>query len=155
MTAAGVDADRALFQRLRDAPDRQTRRYATCTISNPIACAAAVANLDIWRNEPVLERIESLEAMHRKNLARFEGDDRFTNMRQMGTIAALDLVVPSGGYLAEVGPRMRRLFRERGLLIRPLGNVIYLMPPYCVTADELGLAYDAIDEVASIVLGKA
>ena len=50
---------------------------------------------------------------------------------------------------------MRKLFRERGLLIRPLGNVVYLMPPYCVNADELGHAYDAIDEVASIVLGSA
>jgi len=134
---------------------RKTFFHSSSYTANPIACAAAAANLDIWRNEPVLERIESLEAMHRKNLARFEGDERFTNMRQMGTIAALDLVVPSGGYLAEVGPRMRRLFRERGVLIRPLGNVIYLMPPYCVTSDELADAYDAIDDVASIVLGKA
>lgn len=134
---------------------RKTFFHSSSYTANPIACAAAVANLHIWRNEPVLERIEGLKAMHRENLVRFEGDERFTNMRQMGTIAALDLVVPSGGYLAEVGPRMRRLFRERGLLIRPLGNIIYLMPPYCVTADELGRAYDAIDEVASIVLGKA
>jgi adenosylmethionine-8-amino-7-oxononanoate aminotransferase len=90
--------------------------------------------------------------LHQQNLERFQNDERFANIRQAGTIAALDLVVPSTGYLAEAGPRMRRLFRERGLLIRPLGNVIYLMPPYCVTADELGRAYEAIDEVASIVL---
>ncbi|MGG2473890.1 adenosylmethionine--8-amino-7-oxononanoate transaminase, partial [Rhizobium sp. BR5] len=50
------------------------------------------------------------------------------------TIAALDLVVPAGGYLSEAGPRMRQLFRERSFLIRPLGNVLYLMPPYCSTA---------------------
>lgn len=73
----------------------------------------------------------------------------------MGTIAALDLNVTASGYLADVGPRMRKLFRERGLLIRPLGNVIYLMPPYCVSASELAHAYDAIDEVSSIVLGRS
>lgn len=134
---------------------RKTFFHSSSYTANPIACAAAVANLEIWRNEPVLDRIENLEILHQQNLERFQNDERFANIRQAGTIAALDLVVPSTGYLAEAGPRMRRLFRERGLLIRPLGNVIYLMPPYCVTADELGRAYDAIDEVASIVLAGA
>ncbi len=133
---------------------RKTFFHSSSYTANAIACAAAVANLNIWRNEPVFERIDNLAALHRQNLGRFEGDPRFANIRQAGTIAVLDLVVPAGGYLAEVGPRMRRLFRERGLLIRPLGNVIYLMPPYCVTGDELGRAYDAIDEVTSIVLGS-
>jgi adenosylmethionine-8-amino-7-oxononanoate aminotransferase len=134
---------------------RKTFFHSSSYTANPIACAAAVANLEIWRNEPVFERIENLTAQHRRNLERFQDDRRFTNIRQAGTIAALDLVVPSGGYLAEAGPRMRKLFRERGLLIRPLGNVIYLMPPYCVTADELGRTYEAMDEVASSVLGRA
>ena len=87
--------------------------------------------------------------MHGRDLQRFDADPRFANVRQVGTIAALDLTVPAGGYLAEVGPRLRAFFRERRLLIRPLGNVIYLMPPYCVTAAELDRAYDAIDEAAA------
>jgi adenosylmethionine-8-amino-7-oxononanoate aminotransferase len=130
---------------------RKTFFHSSSYTANPIACAAAVANLEIWRSEPVLDRVRNLEVAHRQILARYAEDARFDNVRQIGTIAALDLSVPSAGYLADVGPRMRRLFRERGLLIRPLGNVLYLMPPYCVTADELGRAYDAIDEVASIV----
>ncbi|WP_085025924.1 adenosylmethionine--8-amino-7-oxononanoate transaminase [Ensifer aridi] len=134
---------------------RKTFFHSSSYTANPIACAAAAANLEIWRNKPVLKRVKNLEALQRQNLGRFRGDERFANIRQAGTLAALDLIVPSGGYLADVGPRMRRLFRERGLLIRPLGNVLYLMPPYCVTADELGRAYDAIDEVASIVLASA
>lgn len=73
-------------------------------------------------------------------------------MRQCGTITALDLVTPSGGYLAEVGPRLRSLFRDRNLLLRPLGNVLYIMPPYCSSAEDIAATYDAIDEVASIVL---
>lgn len=133
---------------------RKTFFHSSSYTATPIACAAANANLDIWRNEPVAKRVENLGALHRQNLERFAGDERFADIRQTGTIAALDLIVPSGGYLADVGPRMRRLFRERGLLIRPLGNVIYLMPPYCVSAEELGRAYEAIDEVASIVLGS-
>jgi adenosylmethionine-8-amino-7-oxononanoate aminotransferase len=137
-------------------PDRRkTFFHSSSYTANPIACAAAVANLKIWRDEPVDARIDALAAQHSAQLKRFETDPRFTGVRQCGTIAALDLVVPAGGYLAEAGPHLRRLFRERGLLVRPLGNVIYLMPPYCTTAADLAAAYDAIDEVASLALAKA
>lgn len=131
---------------------RKTFFHSSSFTANPIACAAAVANLEIWRSEPVHARIRDLASGHRQNLARFADDPRFANPRQSGTIAALDIVAPTSGYLADVGPRMRRLFREREVLIRPLGNVLYLMPPYCVTGGELDRLYDAIDAVASTVL---
>ncbi|NLS01594.1 adenosylmethionine--8-amino-7-oxononanoate transaminase [Rhizobium sp. P38BS-XIX] len=134
---------------------RKTFFHSSSYTANPIACAAGVANLEVWRNEPVIERIRDLETAHRLNLLRYEADARFANIRQLGTIAALDLIVPAGGYLAKVGPHMRRLFRDRGLLIRPLGNVLYLMPPYCVTTSELEYAYDTIGEVAAIALEHA
>lgn len=130
---------------------RKTFFHSSSYTANAIACAAAVANLKIWANEPVMQRIENLAALQTQNLARFEGDERFAHIRQAGTITALDLNVPANGYLAHVGPHMRTLFRERGVLLRPLGNVIYLMPPYCVTPDELAGIYDAIDEVATVV----
>ncbi|PDT00417.1 adenosylmethionine--8-amino-7-oxononanoate transaminase [Rhizobium chutanense] len=131
---------------------RKTFFHSSSYTANAIACAAAVANLQIWQEEPVEARIAELAAQHARHLRRFEDDTRFVNVRHRGTIAALDLTVPSGGYLAEAGPRMRKLFRERGLLVRPLGNVIYLMTPYCTSAGDIAAAYDAIDEVASIVL---
>ena len=71
---------------------------------------------------------------------------RFANVRQLGTIAALDLVVEDAGYLAGVGPRLAQFFIDRGILLRPLGNTIYLMPPYCITPAELDLIYDAVAE---------
>ncbi|MEK1933832.1 MAG: adenosylmethionine--8-amino-7-oxononanoate transaminase, partial [Pararhizobium sp.] len=128
---------------------RLTFFHSSSYTANPIACAAAVANLAVWNEEPVRERIGALEKMQRERLQRFEADPRFANVRQVGTITALDLEVSAGGYLSEVGPRLRAFFRQRKLLIRPLGNVIYLMPPYCVTAAELDRAYDAIDEAAA------
>ncbi|RWC88894.1 MAG: adenosylmethionine--8-amino-7-oxononanoate aminotransferase BioA, partial [Mesorhizobium sp.] len=62
----------------------------------------------------------------------------------------LDLRVGSAGYLAEVGPKLRAFFLERGFLVRPLGNVIYVLPPYCLTSDELDRLYVAIDEAAEL-----
>lgn len=126
---------------------RKTFFHSSSYTANPIACAAAVANLKIWQTEPVMERIKGIAAVHTKALDRFRDDRRFANVRQIGTIAALDLVVTDAGYLADIGPRLYRHFITHGFLVRPLGNTIYLMPPYCSTTDELNAVYRAIAEI--------
>jgi len=128
---------------------RKTFFHSSSYTANPIACAAAVANVKVWMCEPVRERIAALFDIHAKALDRFRDDSRFANVRQIGTIAALDLVVGDEGYLASVGPRLYNSFTARGLLLRPLGNTIYLMPPYCSTASEIEAAYDAISEACT------
>jgi adenosylmethionine-8-amino-7-oxononanoate aminotransferase len=125
--------------------------HSSSYTANPIACAAGLANLDVWRTEPVSARIKALERMHHERLVPFGSDARFANVRQSGTIVALDLNTSTSGYLSDVGPKLRAFFRERGLLIRPLGNVIYLMTPYCVTPDDLDRAYTAIEEAADMI----
>ena len=126
--------------------------HSSSYTANPIACAAALANLEIWQREPVMERIGAIAALHREKLARFRDDGRFTNVRQLGTIAALDVVAKDAGYLADIGPRLYSGFLARGLLVRPLGNTLYIMPPYCSTASDLDLVYNAIDELVGRVV---
>jgi adenosylmethionine-8-amino-7-oxononanoate aminotransferase len=123
--------------------------HSSSFTANPVACAAAAANLAVWRDEPVMARIAALAAAQEERLAPFREDARFGAVRRLGTIAALDLKVPDPGYLAGLGPRLCAFFLERGLLLRPLGNTIYLMPPYCTTAAELDLVYAAIAEAAA------
>ncbi|MGB8537046.1 MAG: adenosylmethionine--8-amino-7-oxononanoate transaminase [Acidobacteriaceae bacterium] len=125
--------------------------HSSSYTANPIACAAALANLGVWNSEPVAQRIDELALMHRERLVPFRSDSRFVNVRQTGTIAALDLDVSMSGYLSDVGPKLKKFFRHKDLLIRPLGNVIYLMTPYCVTPGELDRAYAAIDEGADMI----
>jgi adenosylmethionine-8-amino-7-oxononanoate aminotransferase len=122
--------------------------HSSSYTANPIACAAALANLEVWNREPVMERIARVTSLHTERLNRFREDRRFANVRQIGTIAALDLVASDAGYMANIGPRLYQSFLARGLLVRPLGNTVYLMPPYCSTADELDLVYHAISEIA-------
>jgi len=129
--------------------------HSSSYTANPIACAAACANIEIWQTEPVAGRIETLAGWHSERLARFRDDPRFINLRQQGTIAALDLAVEQTGYLSDAGPKIKAFFRERGVLLRPLGNVIYLMPPYCITPADLDIAYDAIDAVADMIATAA
>jgi adenosylmethionine-8-amino-7-oxononanoate aminotransferase len=122
--------------------------HSSSYTANPIACAAALANLEIWANEPVSERIAAIARLHSEGLQRFRDDRRFENVRQIGTIAALDIVSNDAGYLAAIGPRLYQDFLSRNLLVRPLGNTIYIMPPYCSGESELGLVYDAISDIA-------
>jgi adenosylmethionine-8-amino-7-oxononanoate aminotransferase len=130
-------------------PDRsRTFFHSSSFTANPIACAAARANLAIRKTEPVRGRIADLAAAQEAAIAPFRRDRRFSNVRRLGTIAALDLNVPDPGYLAGIGPEMKRLFHAGGLLLRPLGNTIYVMPPYCTTAEDLTLVYRAIAEAA-------
>ncbi|MGO9545699.1 MAG: adenosylmethionine--8-amino-7-oxononanoate transaminase [Rhodomicrobium sp.] len=133
------------------APDRARMFFHSSSYTaNPIACAAAAANLDIWASEPVRERIAALSACQAAQLAPFKADARFSNVRQLGTIAALDLAVRDAGYLAGVATKLYNFFLQRGLLLRPLGNTIYAMPPYCSTSEELERVYAAIGEAATL-----
>jgi adenosylmethionine---8-amino-7-oxononanoate aminotransferase len=127
--------------------------HSSSYTANPIACAAALANLEVWAREPVAERIAALAARQDERLAPFRSDRRFADVRRLGTIAALDLNVRDPGYLAEIGPKLYRLFLERGVLLRPLGNTIYIMPPYCITSDELDAVYAAIDAAGDVARG--
>jgi len=127
---------------------RRTFFHSSSFTANPIACAAALANMEIWEREPVMQRIGVLAAQQSLQLNRFRDDSRFENVRQTGTITAMDFKTADPGYLAQIGPRLRARFRAAGVLLRPLGNTVYVLPPYCVTADDLGMIYDTIHAAA-------
>lgn len=125
--------------------------HSSSYTANPIACAAAVANLEIWRSEPVLARIAALADRQRIALAKIEQSASVRNVRQLGTITAMELGSGDHDYLASTGPALMQLFRDRNLLLRPLGNTIYVMPPYCIEDGDLNAIYAAIPDGAKLV----
>lgn len=135
-------------------PDReQTFFHGHSYTANPIACAAALASLDVFRDEPVFERIAAIEQVHRRSLERFKAHPLVAEARMIGTIAAIELQVDDAGYFSRVRPALYEFFLERGILLRPLGNVIYILPPFCIPLDELRRIYDVIEESLEIVSG--
>lgn len=116
--------------------------HSSSYTANPIACAAANANLAVWREEPVRERVATLSARQAERLGRLQNVE---NARLCGTIAAADFP-GDAGYLADVAPRLMAAAREAGVLLRPLGNTVYVMPPYCI--DEA-----ALDQVYGVISG--
>lgn len=118
--------------------------HSSSYTANPIACAAALANIEIWRDEPVMERIAALCELQQRHLATLGNNERFAKLRRIGTIAALDIEVSDGGYLAGIGPALQREALARDVLLRPLGNTVYVMPPYCISSDDLDQVYRAL-----------
>jgi len=140
-------ATEAIFEAHRSTDRSRMFFHSSSYTANPIACAAANANLAIWREEPVRERVAALTVMQAERLAALGRYCHFDNPRQLGTIAALDIRTGEGaGYMDSLAPRLGAFFRERDVLLRPLGNTVYVMPPYCITPEQLGQVWDAIGE---------
>jgi len=144
-----------IFEAHRSSDRSKTFFHSSSYTANPIACAAAVANLEILREEPVLDKIAALTLAQEERLGALRSHPAFSDARQIGTITALDLKVSDAGYLASAGLQLMQRFLERGVLLRPLGNTIYVMPPYCITPDELDLVYAAIAEAPGALAGES
>ena len=114
--------------------------------ANPIGCAAALASLDLMiEHEPAFR---SLEANHLHYLNAFYPHPKLEKLRVTGTIVAMDIrTAEQPGYLNQVTMQIRKQAIEQGLLLRPLGNVLYVMPPYCITTQELGQVYQGIEAI--------
>ena len=113
---------------------------------NALACAAAITSLQIFEDEPVFDRIAEIARINMERLERFAKYAAVGEARQIGTMGAIELNAEDAGYLSAMRPKLYRFFLDRGVLLRPLGNVIYVLPPYVISPEELHWVYDAIEE---------
>ncbi|MGA2812328.1 MAG: adenosylmethionine--8-amino-7-oxononanoate transaminase [Candidatus Acidiferrum sp.] len=113
---------------------------------NALACAAANANLQIFADEPVFDRIATIARITAERLQQLREMPQVGDTRQIGTIGAVELRADDPGYLSGMRTQLYNFFLERGVLLRPLGNVVYVLPPYVIRPEELNRAYDVIQE---------
>lgn len=119
--------------------------HSSSYTANPIACAAAAANLSIWENEPILDKVKAINKSHLENIKRFEDNPYIKNVRVLGSILALDIAVENEGYLSNIAIDLYDFYIKKGVLLRPLGNTVYVMPPYCISQSSLNQIYDTIE----------
>ena len=135
--------------------DRATMFFHSSSYTaNPIACAAANANLAIWRDEPVQARIDDLARRQQARLAALADHPHVRGARAIGTVTAMELSEGASDYLSSRGPALLAFFGARDLLLRPLGNTVYVMPPYCIGDDDLDAIYAAIGDAADRLPGS-
>jgi len=144
-------ATNEIYDAFYSADRAKTFFHSSSYTGNALACAAANANLKIFDREPVFERMDAIAAHHAVRLKKMEGHRLIADIRQTGTIAALELGARDGGYFSELGPKLAKFYLEKNILLRPLGNVVYVLPPYCTTTDELDRIYDVIEESLELI----
>lgn len=114
--------------------------------ANPLGCAAAIAGLELMHQHEPLFR--GMEAKHIRYLEELQEHPSVEKLRVTGTIAAFDLVTSEQpGYLNRISPVIRERAIAHGLLLRPIGNILYILPPYCITDDELEQVYQGIQHI--------
>lgn len=113
---------------------------------SPLACAAGIASLKIFESEPVFERIAAIERIHAERLPGLKKHPAVGDVRSIGTVAAVEIEAEDTGYLSRLRPFLYDFFLKKGVLLRPLGNIVYILPPYVITPEELHLIYDVIAE---------
>lgn len=113
--------------------------------ANPLACAAANASLDILEQAETKQNIRRIEERHTAFAHLLKEQSLYENVRQCGTVLAFDVVTGSGtDYFNTIRNTLYAFFMERGILLRPLGNTLYIMPPYCIRDEELDAVYASI-----------
>lgn len=112
--------------------------------ANPLACAVACKSLELFKQDKALEKVAHIGARNRDQLARLMEHPRTEHARAMGCMLAFELAGSKGHYKTQDGERLRDWYLKNGLNIRPLGPTVYLMPPYCITDEQLTRAYDGL-----------
>lgn len=112
--------------------------------ANPLACTAALASLDLFEQNNCLQVVQEItNALHnfKDEISSSRG---IKNIRQLGTILAFELQTGKDEYLNNISSVITDLAIKNGVYLRPLGNTVYLMPPYCITKQELERTYEVI-----------
>jgi len=128
-------ASESVYGAFLSSDPRRTLFHGHSYAGNPLGCAVALENLRIFEDEPVLARSRAIGEALDAELAPLAGHPLVRDVRGVGSIRAVELAA-EGGYLAQAAPIMREEALRHGVLLRPLGNVVYAMPPLCVTAHE-------------------
>jgi adenosylmethionine---8-amino-7-oxononanoate aminotransferase len=118
--------------------------------ANPLACTAALASLDLIEKENSLEKIKWISGENKKfinQLATRHPPFSIKNLRHLGTIIAFEMDNGNDGYLNNISTIITQKAMEQGVYIRPLGNTVYIMPPYCITELELHQVYQTVIEL--------
>lgn len=128
------DVDKALF-------------HGHTFMANPTGCAAALACLELLESYKIQDNIQQINRLHLAFQKRIENHPRVSATRVLGVIFALDLKTEGkSAYYGELRNKLYDFFIQKGLVLRPVGNTIYILPPYIINEGELDIIYDAIEE---------
>jgi len=141
--ALGVTAtDERIFEAFLSDDKRKTLFHGHSFTANPLACTAALASLDLVQRHEFAENIRRITERHQAFLGTLDSYPIAGNPRALGTVLAFEINTGRDEYINTIGTAITRDALARGIYLRPLGNTVYFMPPYCITEKEMDQVYD-------------
>ncbi|WP_396597848.1 adenosylmethionine--8-amino-7-oxononanoate transaminase [Dokdonia sp. R86516] len=113
--------------------------------AHPVGCAAAIAGIEVLQTEEITKSRERINAAHTAFAQTVKAHHKVNNVRVKGVVIAIDLTIEMARY-GNLRDELYQFFMQRGVALRPLGNTIYVLPPYVITDEELAKVYSAIQE---------
>jgi adenosylmethionine-8-amino-7-oxononanoate aminotransferase len=155
MMAMGITTcSNALFDAFLSDDRKKTLFHSHSFTANPMACAAALASMDLMENQETWDNIERIEATHQAWKIKNQDHAIIKQIRIQGTILAFELAVgESNGYMHSIRDRAYQYFIKKGILMRPLGNTLYILAPYCISNEELAVIYFEIETFVAELVG--
>jgi len=118
---------------------------------NPLACAAANASLDLFETENTFEKIERICQLQKTFIESIQLHQQVKNARYFGTIAAIELQTDGeSNYFNSKGKEAYQFLLKKGIILRPLGNVLTIIPPYCISEEDLKSVYQGVIEYLNL-----
>jgi adenosylmethionine-8-amino-7-oxononanoate aminotransferase len=112
--------------------------------ANPVACAASNASFDLLMQPETQTNINRIVSKHQEFAMEIANNSKLKNIRQQGTIIALEWDIEATSYFNNIRDTLYNFFLSKNILLRPLGNILYIMPPYCISNDDLDYIYNNI-----------
>jgi adenosylmethionine-8-amino-7-oxononanoate aminotransferase len=152
--ALGVTAcTQKIYEAFVDEDRLKTFFHGHSFTANPLACAAALASMDLLLKPDCQVQIDMITGQHKifiQQLAASHGH-HVKNLRSIGTIMAFEIEQGTDGYMNTISARVTQKALEQAVYLRPLGNTLYLMPPYCITREQLQNVYEVVVNILESV----
>lgn len=120
--------------------------------ANPTGCAAALASLSLLQTQEMQDNITRVNSRHLEFQKRIESHPKVTTTRVLGVIFALEIETESAAsYYGTLRNKLYNFFIENGIILRPVGNIVYILPPYIITDEQLQKVYEVVEKALEIV----
>lgn len=144
MALGATACSEKIYQAFVNDDGRKTFFHGHSFTANPLACTAANASLDLFENNSVIAKLDYITEHNIAFARQLKQREGIKNVRVLGTILAFEVTKGEDAYLNNISTIITKQAMEAGVYIRPLGNTVYIMPPYCITAAELEKIYEVL-----------
>ncbi|MGV3585767.1 MAG: adenosylmethionine--8-amino-7-oxononanoate transaminase [Adhaeribacter sp.] len=151
MALGATTCSQAIFEAFLGTESNKTFFHGHSYTANPIACTAGIASYELLIQPETQQNIRHIATQHQQFKEKLAGHPAIKNIRQTGTILALEFNMGTTSYFNQIRDRLYNFALQHQVLLRPLGNIIYIFPPYCITEEQLNTVYGVIEKMSALL----